>query len=127
MTALVLMAAAGCTVDQRNEYDPQMQVMFHPVMEVAAKADASVEDYPAGQPFAVSAWTLESGSRWAEKASEAKEYISNERASFSEERGWTLESRDHVRLWVDSLWRPGRADRIMERSFRIVPPCRIAV
>lgn len=98
MTALVLMAAAGCTVDQRNEYDPQMQVMFHPVMEVAAKADASVEDYPAGQPFAVSAWTLESGNKWAEKASEAKEYISNERASFSEERGWTLESGE---LWPE--------------------------
>ena len=88
---VLMLTAASCTVDHKNDYDPQMQLEFHPVMYVPTKADAEAEVYPEGQPFAVSAWTLDKIYNWEVNAGEATKYLLNEPVLFSDNNGWNIE------------------------------------
>ena len=88
---MAMLLVAGCTMDHKQEYDPSMELEFQPVMHVAAKADAD-EDYPAGQPFAVNAWT-----------SDGEAYISGGTVTICEDGGWMLEQ--------STLW-PHRSKRL---------------
>lgn len=85
-------------MDQKNEYDPQMQMLFQPVMHIATKAEDILEDYPSGQSFAISAWTLDKGSKWKEDKHDAVEYLSEEPVHFSHDWGWNLECG---KLWPE--------------------------
>ena len=86
---MLLLLAAGCTRDQKNVYDPDVQMQFHPVMHIPSKT-ANGDDYPTGQPFAVNAWTLDRELRWDEGMTSAQNYLADVAVSFSEENGWTL-------------------------------------
>ena len=83
---MAMLLVAGCTMDHKNEYDPSMKLMFQPVMHVASKA-VTGENYPAGQPFAINAWT-----------SDGQTYISGGTVAVDEEGAWTLEDGT---LWPD--------------------------
>lgn len=92
---MLLLLAAGCTRDQKTVYDPDMQMQFHPVMHIPSKAEAD-ENYPEGQPFAVSAWTLDEQLLWDTDMASAESYLSDVAVSFSEIAGWVL---DESHLW----------------------------
>ena len=81
-----MLLATGCMMDHKQEYDPSMKLMFQPVMHVASKA-VTGENYPAGQPFAINAWT-----------SDGQTYISGGTVAVDEEGAWTLEDGT---LWPD--------------------------
>ena len=99
---LLLLALAGCTQDHKTVYDPEMQMLFHPVMHVQTKAD-DVDDYPEDQPFAVSAWTLDEGLQWGADGQEAAIYMSDVIAHKSNSEHWSLVD--------DALW-PSRDKRV---------------
>ena len=83
---LAMLLAVSCMMDHKQEYDPSMELAFQPVMHVASKAVVG-ENYPAGQPFAINAWT-----------SDGQVYISGGTVAVDEDGGWTLEEGT---LWPD--------------------------
>lgn len=99
MAALLL--SAGCTLDRTNDYDPEVELSFHPEMYLAAKSDIN-EEYPDTQPFAVCAWTLSRNSAWSENSSEAVMYLDNETAHPGD---------NGYRLSEPTLW-PSKKERL---------------
>lgn len=91
----MLLVAAGCTLDQKSEYDPDMQLCFQPVMQVPTKVDLK-DNYPTGQPFAVSAWTLDKELPWSENAAESDTYLSGATVVVNDEDVWALPDKE---LW----------------------------
>lgn len=91
----MLLVAAGCTLDQKREYDPDMQLCFQPVMQVPTKVDLK-DNYPAGQPFSVSAWTLDKELSWSENAAEADMYLSGATVIVNDNDVWSLPDKE---LW----------------------------
>lgn len=90
----VILLAAGCTLDQANNYDPDMELVFHPAMHLATKAEIN-EEYPIGQTFTASAWTLDKGHFWAEESSQSEVYLNNASVYFTE---------NGFKLGKDTLW-----------------------
>ena len=99
---LLVLLLSGCITDHKIEYDPDMKMLFYPVMQVPTKADAE-EDYPAGQPFAVNVWTLEKGQCWCHNSDRANIYLSAENVYMSDPERWALLD--------DQLW-PARAKKV---------------
>ena len=84
---LLILVATGCAVNSKNEYNPLTQMSFQPVMHIATKADTGLEDYPEGQSFAISAWTLDKKYNWKEHSSLAGLYLNYEPVHFSTDFG----------------------------------------
>lgn len=80
----MLLAFASCTKDYKTDYDPDMELHFQPVMYVASKADIS-EDYPAGQSFAITAWTADKTNIWQDSQAELEMYLDNETVVFNQD------------------------------------------
>ena len=95
---LLMLLATGCITNHKEEYDPEMKLLFHPVMQVQTKTQYSIEHYPEGQPFAVNVWTLEKEQCWRHNAEDADIYISGEYAYMSDADRWALMD-DH--LWPE--------------------------
>lgn len=85
----LLMALAGCTQDRKNVYDPEMQLLFHPVMYVPTKTEAS-NDYPADQPFSVNVWTLDKDQHWNSGSQTADLYMSDAQVHKNDLENWSL-------------------------------------
>lgn len=98
---LLLLVLAGCTQDHKNVYDPEMQLLFHPVMYVPTKAEVS-NDYPENQPFSVTVWTLDKEQQWNAGAISADLYLSEALAYKNDSEHWSLTD--------DTLW-PARDKR----------------
>lgn len=86
-----MLVAAGCTMDHKAEYDPDMQIQFLPVMHLASKSYEIIDDYPDGKPFSVNAWTLERDCNWNEDVAKTEKYLSNAPVCFNQMDGWVLE------------------------------------
>ena len=98
----LLLALAGCTQDHKTVYDPEMQMLFHPVMHVPTKTDAS-NDYPENQPFAINAWELDRTLQWNTDSQTADVYMAEALARKSDAEYWALLD--------DALW-PSRDKRL---------------
>lgn len=84
---VMMLVVTGCALDLKNDYDPQMQIRFQPIMHMASKSEAG-EDYPSGQPFVVNAWTLDKEDSWNTEAVNAEVYLDEVNARFDEADGW---------------------------------------
>lgn len=92
---ITLLLLAGCITDHKSGYDPDMEMLFHPVMQVAVKSHHSMEDYPVGQPFAVNVWTLEEGESWGDNSDDAELYHSGEPTYMIDTDRWVLPYDKH--------------------------------
>ena len=88
---LLILVATGCTINRKDEYNPLTLMSFQPVMHIATKADTGLEDYPEGQSFAISAWTLDKKYNWKDHSSLAGMYLNYEPVHFSADFGWNIE------------------------------------
>ena len=105
---LVALIFAGCTSDERIEYDPELTLMFQPGMYMHVSHD-NVEGFTDDRNFAVKAWALPRGARWSESWANASEYLPTsvaycKKSQKTEDDGtydnlWSV--ADHIR-WPDA-------------------------
>lgn len=98
---ILLLTAVGCTLDQKQEYDPDVQLQFLPVMQIPSKA--LTENYPDGQSFAVSAWALDRNFEWNNGVADAEVYVCDAEVSVNNGGKWAISE--------DALW-PSRQQRL---------------
>lgn len=67
---LMAVAVAGCALDRNPDYNPELRLMFQPVMYMHMAQD-EVECYPDDETFGVIAWVHDDGCHWTE----GKEYL----------------------------------------------------
>ena len=96
---LSALAAAGCTMNRQNLYDPEVGMAFQPAMLMHVAED-DAERYPADQSFGVSAWSLPDEKQWNGNSSEAVLFIDALEAKPIDELNWCC---DENLVWPSVL------------------------
>lgn len=89
---LSALAAAGCTVNRQNLFDPEVGMSFQPAMLMHVAED-DAERYPADQSFGVSAWSLPDEKQWNGNSSEAVLFIDALEAKPVDELNWCCDEK----------------------------------
>lgn len=100
---LIVIAAvllSGCTIDDAEDYNPQMRLMFQPEMYMHV-AHEDVERFNTKETFAVRAWVLPDTMVWEQAAHIAKEYMPLMEARSKEVLVTDTSLRNTVK---DTLW-----------------------
>ena len=80
---LTLLAISGCTLDDAQENDPELELMFQPDMLMQVTPEG-VGNFPQEQSIGISAWKLHEDIGWKEGAEEAEAYLTLCEASSKE-------------------------------------------
>jgi hypothetical protein len=89
---LSALAAAGCTMNRQNLYDPEVGMSFQPAMLMHVAED-DAERYPADQSFGVSAWSLPDEKQWNGNSADATLYIDALEAKPIDELNWCCDEK----------------------------------
>ena len=89
---LSALAAAGCTVNRQNLFDPEVGMSFQPAMLMHVSED-DAERYPKDQSFGVSAWSLPDEKQWNSNSAEASLYIDALEAKPIDELNWSCDEK----------------------------------
>ncbi len=91
---------AGCTHDEPEIYNPELQILFQPEMLMHISHD-DINKYPTKNSFAVCAWMFPANTTWQNSPDQANEYFPVSEAKSKEVFITDTTLRDTVR---DTLW-----------------------